>query len=81
MRIGHQLGKRRAQQALAERATISLLDMLPGMIDEVHVVDAGRARRHAGKARQAAIDMQSDLGRRRPVVLQHVLDEIDAPAR
>ncbi len=81
LRIGHQLGEQRAQQALAERAPVGLLDMGAGMIDEVHVVDAGRAGRHAGEARQAAIDMLGDLGRRRPVVLQHVLDEVDAPAR
>ncbi len=80
-RIGHQLGKQRAQQALAERAAIGLLDMGAGVIDEMHVVHARRARRHAGEARQAAIDVHGDLGRRRPVVLQHVLDEIDAPAR
>ncbi len=42
---------------------------------------ARRAGGHAGEAGQAAVDMLDDLGGRRPVVLQHVLDQVDAPAR
>jgi hypothetical protein len=78
--IGHQLGERGAQDALAERATICALDVSAGMVDEVHVVHPGRTRRHAGEARKATIDMQGNLRRRRPFVLEHVLDEVDAPA-
>ena len=47
----------------------------------MHVVHARRARGHAGEARQAAVDVLDHLGGRRPVVLQHVLDQVDAPAR
>ena len=47
----------------------------------MHVVHAGRAGRHAGEAGEAAVDVLDDLGRSRPVVLQHVLDQVDAPAR
>ena len=54
--------------------------MSAGVVDEMHVMDAGRTGRHAGEARQAAVDMQRDLRRRRPVVLKHVLDEVDAAA-
>ena len=54
--------------------------MNPGVIDQVHVVDARWTRRHTGEAGQATIDVHGDLGRRRPIVLQHLLDEVDAPA-
>ena len=80
-RIGQQRGQQRAQQALAERAPVGLLDVGAGVIDQVHVVHAGRTGRHAGEARQAAVDMLGHLRRRRPVLLQHVLDQVDAPAR
>ena len=51
------------------------------VIDQVHVVHAGRTGRHAGKTRQTSIDMLDDLRGRRLFLLQHVLDQIDAPAR
>ena len=70
-----------AQQPVGERALVGRLDVGAGMIDEMHVVHARRAGRHAGEAGQAAVDMLDHFGRRRTVVLQHVLDEIDAPAR
>ena len=52
-----------------------------GMVDQVHVVHPGRAGGHAGEAREAAVDVLDDLGGRGPVVLQHVLDQVDAAAR
>ena len=52
-----------------------------GMVDQMHVVDARRAGRHAGEAGQAAVDMGDDLLVGRPAVLQHVLDQVDAAAR
>lgn len=52
-----------------------------GVINQMHVVDARRAGGHAGQARQAAVDMGDDLLVGRTAVLQHVLDEINAPAR
>ena len=42
---------------------------------------AGRAGGHAGEAAQAAVDMLDHLPGGRLAVLQHVLDEVDAPAR
>ena len=74
-------GKDRAEQAIGQRARIGSLDMGARVVDQVHVVHARGAGGHAGQARQAAVDMLDDLGRRRPVVLQHVLDQVDAPAR
>src|SRR5262249_18666729 len=56
-------------------------DPYPRLIDEVHVVDARRACRHAGKAGEAAVDMSDHRRSRRPVLLQHLLDQVDAPAR
>ena len=52
-----------------------------GVVDQMHVVHARRTGRHAGKARQAAVDVHDDVRGRRPVVLQHVLDQVDAAAR
>jgi hypothetical protein len=58
-----------------------MFDMGACVIDEVHVMHPGRARRHAGKAGEAAVDMLDHLGGRRGAVLQHVLDQVDASAR
>jgi hypothetical protein len=44
----------------------------------VHARGAGG---HAGEARQAAVDVLDGLLVRRPAVLQHVLDQVDPPAR
>src|SRR5918993_993111 len=60
---------------------VGRLDVASRMIDEVHVVDARRAGRHAREAGQAAVDMLHDLRSRGLSALQHVLDEVDAPAR
>ena len=53
--------------------------MMPGVVDEVHVIDARGAGRHARQAGEAAVDVLDDVLRRRAVILQHVLDEIDPP--
>ena len=55
--------------------------MHPGLVDEMHVVDARGAGGHARQAGQAAVDMLDGFRRCRLVLLQHVLDEVDAPAR
>ncbi|MFK4510541.1 hypothetical protein ABIF81_005719 [Bradyrhizobium daqingense] len=73
-------GQHLAQQPLGERPLIALFNPNPGLVDEVHVVHPRRASRHAGQARQAAVDMLDHLGRRRLVLLQHLLDQIDAAA-
>ena len=55
--------------------------MLPALIDQMHVIDAGRAGRHASEAGETAVDMLHHLGRGRAVVLEHLLYEVDAAAR
>ncbi len=77
----HQPGEQAAHEAIGRRPRIGLLDAMPAVIDQVHVVHARRAGRHAGQARQAAIDVPHLLHRGRAVALQHRLDEIDAAAR
>ena len=57
------------------------LDMGAGVVDQMHVMHARRAGRHAGQARQAAVDMLDDLVVRRPAALQHLLDQVDASPR
>ena len=77
----HQPGEHAAQEAVGQRARVARLDVMPAVIDQVHVVHARRAGRHAGQARQAAIDVP-DLGlARRAIALEHRLDEVDASAR
>jgi hypothetical protein len=55
--------------------------MPAGVIHQMHVMHARGARGHASEAGEAAVDMQCDLGVGRLIVLQHVLDEIDASPR
>ena len=70
-----------AQQALRRRPAERLLDMGARVIDEMHVVHPGRTGGHTGQTGEAAIDMGHDFGRGRLTVLQHLLDQVDAPAR
>ncbi len=52
------------------------------MIHQMHVMHPGRAGRHAGQARQAAINMPDLQLTRRTPRLQHILDQINpAPRR
>ena len=72
--------QRRPQRAVQEGPLEGLLDVMPGMVDQVLIVHARWAGRHAGETGQAAIKMLDDRRRRRAVVLQHVLDLVDAAA-
>jgi hypothetical protein len=56
-------------------------DPHPRLIDQMHVVHARRAGGHAGQAGETAIDVLDDFRRRRAVLFQHLLDEIDSAAR
>ena len=47
--------------ALVPGPAVGLLDVAARVIDQVHVVHAGRARGHAGQAGQAAVDVAHDL--------------------
>ena len=73
--------KHPAQQPLGQRPAVVPFDPDAGLIDQVHVVHPRRTGRHAGQARQAAVDMLDHVLRRRPVLLQHLLDQVDAAAR
>ena len=79
------IGQRHRQDAadhpVGEGPPVGPLDMRPRMVDEMHVVDARGAGGHAGEAGEAAVDMGDGVVVGRPVVLQHLLDQIDAPAR
>ena len=70
-----------AKRALGGRAFPGSLDVAARVIDQVHVIDARRAGRHAREAGEAAVDVTGHRGVRRRVLLQHVLDQVDAPAR
>src|SRR3954451_4121018 len=47
----------------------------------MHIVHAGRTRRHAGKAGETPVDVLDYFGGWLPVLLQHLLDEINPAAR
>ena len=80
-RIRHHVGEEQPHQPVEQRPRVGFLDMRAGVIDQMHVVHARGARRHAGEAREAAVDVRDDLGGRRRIVLQHLLDQVDAAAR
>ena len=64
-----------------ERAAADLLvDQLAADVEEPSVLDPGRARRLTRTTGQAAIQVQLRLSRHR-VAFQHLLDQIDPPAR
>ena len=64
----------------SRRARHLLCDDVPADVDEPAVLHARRAGRLAGAAREAAIEVQLRL-LRRLAAFEHLLDQIDAPAR
>ena len=81
VRVGQEVGEEPAHQLLVPGALVGRLDMRAGMVDQVHVVHARGAGRHAGEAGKAAVDVLHDLLRRGFAALEHLLDQVDAPAR
>src|ERR1019366_3387585 len=73
--------KKSPEQTVRERPSKCPFDMASRPIDKMHVVDARRAGRHAGKAGQTAVDMFHGQRIGGPVFFEHVLDKIDASAR
>ena len=57
-----------------------MLDTDAGEIDEMHIIHAARAGGHAGKAREAPVDVMS-YRRGDGALLEHLLDQVDAAAR
>src|SRR5438105_999250 len=55
--------------------------MAAAVIDQVHVIDARRAGRHAGEAGETAVDVLDGLCTDRLAALEHILDQVDAAAR
>lgn len=55
--------------------------MCPGVVDQMHIIDPGRAGRHAREARKTTVHMGDHLIGRRPIVLQHIPDQIDPATR
>ena len=80
-RVRHDRRQQPAPQPVRARPGIGLLDVDARLVDEVRVVHAGRTRRHARQAGQAAIEMFDHRRRRRLAGFQHRLGEIDAAAR
>ena len=69
------------QQPFAQRPPIGAFDVPRAPAREMRVVHAGRARRHARQAGEAAIEVFDHRRRRRLAALQHRLGEVDAAAR
>jgi len=69
------------QHPVHQRPPVGLLDILPRLIHQMHVMHARRAGGHAGQTRQTAVDMLDGARIRRPPGFQHLLDQIDPPAR
>ena len=78
---GDEPDQRRAHEAINERAAVVFLDPDPRIIDEPAIVDARRARGHAGEAAKAVVDRPDVVGLDLAAGLEQVLDEVDAPAR
>ena len=69
------------QEPVKERPLVGFLDIVAAMLHQMHIIDARRTGRHAGKAGKTAIEMLHGRGRGRFPAFQHLLHEIDAPAR
>ena len=70
-----------AHGAVRNWALVGFFDAFSRIVHQMHVVHAGRTGGHASEARQATIDMLDHLACRRLVLLEHLLDQVDASAR
>src|SRR5580658_8871703 len=77
----HRCGNERSKQTITPRALVVSIDVVAGMVDEVHVVDLGAAGRHACEARQAGVEVLHRCGIRGIRLRQHGANQIDASAR
>ena len=77
-RIGQNAAQQIAKQALHQRPLVGPLHMASRMIHQMHVMNTGGTGRHAGQTGQTPVDMFGDFRVRRPVILQHVLDQINS---
>ena len=74
-------GQQPAQQPLVPGAGVGLLDVAAAVVDQVHVVHAGRASRHAGQAAEAAVHVLDHVRGGGATGFEHVLHQVDAAAR
>jgi hypothetical protein len=51
------------------------------MVDEMHIVHAGRAGRHARQARETSVDVFDGIGGDAFGIREHVFDQVDPAAR
>ena len=79
--FGQQPFQQAAQQPVAERPDIGLLDAPPALVQKMHVIDTRGAGRGARQAGQAAVDVPHRAGAGRLAALEHFLDQVDAAAR
>ena len=80
-RIGQDPRQQPTQRALAKGPFVAPFDIGAGVVHQMHVMHARRAGRHAGQTGQAAVNVLDRPRVGHPFVLQHVLDQVDAPAR
>ena len=69
------------QGTVAEGPFVAFFDIVAGVIYQMHIVHARGTGRHTGQTGQAAVDMFDSLFIRIAVILEHVLNQIDTPAR
>ena len=80
-RMGQDLRQNPAQNTVGQRSAIGLFDVFPRMIHQMPVLHARGAGCHAGQAGQAAVDMADRARVGGAALFQHVLDQVNAPAR
>ena len=78
---GQDMGDRPPQEPLEQGPPVVFLYVGAAVVDQLGVVDAGRAGGDAGQARQAAVDVGHRLLRRGAARLQHGLDQLDPAPR
>src|SRR6185312_11433939 len=61
-RVRHDRRQRPPDQTAFQATTAGFLYVIARNFDQMHVIDAGWARRHAGKTRKTAVDMRRDFG-------------------
>jgi len=79
--IGQDTRQNPPQGTVAEGPFVAFFDVIAGVIHQMHIVHARGAGRHTRQTGQAAVDVFDRLFIRIAVVFEHVLDQIDTPAR
>ena len=79
--IGQNFRQDPPQQAIIPTAPVVLLDIFAGVIDQMHIMHTGRARRHTGKTRQATVDMLDRMRIRFASFFQHILHKVNTTTR